>query len=892
MGWTFDGWFGDAGLTSPFSFSTPLTVDTTLYAGWTINSYTVDFDLRGHGVAIGSQQVPFEDFAIEPTPPSASGWMFSGWFTDAGLSSPFLFGTPITTDTTLYAGWALPPVILTFDMNGYGAPIAPVTVDPGAPILEPTDPSANGMTFTGWFLEAAAQEPLVFREGLTESTTVFAGWRSQTDSSIGSSGLVFAIDPAHPEAGASVIGYRSGTPALIIPAAAVIDSVSYPVTSIGSFGLSGRGLTSVTLPSSLTSMGDYALYRNSLTAAELADHVTSIGEAAYANNRLAALRLPAGLTEISAFAFAYNPLTEVTIPNTVMSIGNGAFVGSALSSLTLGSSVTSIGASAFLWNSLTSVTIPASVTSIGGDAFGRSFGLDYDDYSEAGIWPNAANTPSLLTRVEFLGAPPANFVDAPFVSDDVPNEDQPSFGHEASLTVYFPMEFADAPAAPGFTAPTWRGYTTRPFATLSFAMGGRGEQIAPQRLAPGEVAAEPVSPISAGYTFTGWYADASLTTPFNFTSAVQTSAVAHASWSVNTSIVAFEMNGRGTGFVPLVVTPGTVVAEPAPPTDPCWRFVGWYADAELTTPFNFETGIFVNTTIYASWAVATVTLSFEMNGHGDAVKEQIVPAGQQALPPIDPIDQIDRHLIFTGWYTDAALTTLLDFTSALTTSATAYAGWEELIGPRLIIVTIEMGGHGVNTSYLSSAGQPLYRPEPPVSPGYTFTNWFMDPALSIPFPEDLEGVGDISMYAGWSENPRVGTADTVALTLDLGDRGTNSALRVQVGDIIIPPAPPTASGFIFIGWFADAELTIPFEFNIPVTAATTLHAGWKAGTLPPPSPGVPADPGGSTSPGSANGPGSSVGGLASTGTDGSGALLAALAALTLGGLLLARRRQA
>jgi uncharacterized repeat protein (TIGR02543 family) len=35
-GSTFAGWYSDAGLTNPFSFSTALIVDTTLYAKWAL----------------------------------------------------------------------------------------------------------------------------------------------------------------------------------------------------------------------------------------------------------------------------------------------------------------------------------------------------------------------------------------------------------------------------------------------------------------------------------------------------------------------------------------------------------------------------------------------------------------------------------------------------------------------------------------------------------------------------------------------------------------------------------------------------------------------------------------------------------------------------------------
>jgi uncharacterized repeat protein (TIGR02543 family) len=43
---TFAGWYSDAGLTSAFSFATPITADITLYAGW--QPGTIDIDADGN----------------------------------------------------------------------------------------------------------------------------------------------------------------------------------------------------------------------------------------------------------------------------------------------------------------------------------------------------------------------------------------------------------------------------------------------------------------------------------------------------------------------------------------------------------------------------------------------------------------------------------------------------------------------------------------------------------------------------------------------------------------------------------------------------------------------------------------------------------------------------
>ena len=45
-GYTFDGWFEDEALTIPFDFDTEVVRNISIYAGWSINSYTVTFDFN------------------------------------------------------------------------------------------------------------------------------------------------------------------------------------------------------------------------------------------------------------------------------------------------------------------------------------------------------------------------------------------------------------------------------------------------------------------------------------------------------------------------------------------------------------------------------------------------------------------------------------------------------------------------------------------------------------------------------------------------------------------------------------------------------------------------------------------------------------------------------
>ena len=102
----FNGWYSDAGLNEAYSFTTSVTGNLTLYAKWTFNSRTVDFDSNG-GAAVGSQTVVTGDKAVAPAALKWAGYRFEGWYSDRDLESAYDFMTPVTSNITLYAKWTM-----------------------------------------------------------------------------------------------------------------------------------------------------------------------------------------------------------------------------------------------------------------------------------------------------------------------------------------------------------------------------------------------------------------------------------------------------------------------------------------------------------------------------------------------------------------------------------------------------------------------------------------------------------------------------------------------------------------------------------------------------------------------------------------------------------------
>ncbi len=79
--------------------------NVTLFAQWTINHYTVSFDVAG-GSVVSNQVVAHRGKASQPTQvPTKAGYTFGGWYTSSAYTTPYTFDNVITANTVIYAKW-------------------------------------------------------------------------------------------------------------------------------------------------------------------------------------------------------------------------------------------------------------------------------------------------------------------------------------------------------------------------------------------------------------------------------------------------------------------------------------------------------------------------------------------------------------------------------------------------------------------------------------------------------------------------------------------------------------------------------------------------------------------------------------------------------------------
>lgn len=172
VGHTFEGWYEDLSYETPFSFDTMVEPNITLYAKWSVNSYTITFDSAG-GSLVSSITKDYGEMVEAPDAPEKLGHTFIAWLYDG---EPYDFETMPAKDINLTAEWSINEYTITFDSAG-GSAVESITKDFAEPLDAPDAPEKLGYTFIDWHYN---DEPYAFETMPAKNITVTAYWEVNT----------------------------------------------------------------------------------------------------------------------------------------------------------------------------------------------------------------------------------------------------------------------------------------------------------------------------------------------------------------------------------------------------------------------------------------------------------------------------------------------------------------------------------------------------------------------------------------------------------------------------------------------------------------------------------------------------------------------------------------
>ena len=356
----------------------------------------------------------------------------------------------------------------------------------------------------------------------------------------------------------------------------------------------------------------------------------------------------------------------------------------------------------------------------------------------------------------------------------------------------------------------------------------------------GEKVSLPENPTRPGYIFGGWFMDYrdDCTEQFDAATPITKDLTVYAKWTQNVQehLVTFHYQDKVTSDLVVVVDHGATVAAPETPLYPdgTMVFTGWYIDAVCSKTYDFTVAVNADLDLYAGWrqSKATVTFNYNYTGAPEATRT-VVEIGVPMTAPTEPTRE---HYDFLGWFDRSVGGEVYDFGQPVASDMTLYAHWEE---SEFLVSFDANGGTFADATQTSayiqrgaSAASFASELEAKLSfVGHDFKGWFAekyDPssdqdATAGKTPADLSSITSATtIYAGWALS-----SYTVSFDLNYTDAPEGPADQtVKYGKLATEPTTPIRDGYLFGGWFVDAECTEQFTFDMQVTGAMNLYAKW------------------------------------------------------------------
>ena len=193
-GYTFTGWFTSStdGTKIESTSTVKIAKDTTLYAQWTPNTYTVTYDANGGTGTMATDTATYDvNYTAKENTFTRTGYTFAGWNENAdgtGTSWTNYIGKPwkwtYTKSITLYAQWTPNTYTVAYDANGGTGTMTTDTATYDANyITKANEFTRTGYVFLGWNEKADGTGTSwtnyinkAWKWTYTKSITLYAQW--------------------------------------------------------------------------------------------------------------------------------------------------------------------------------------------------------------------------------------------------------------------------------------------------------------------------------------------------------------------------------------------------------------------------------------------------------------------------------------------------------------------------------------------------------------------------------------------------------------------------------------------------------------------------------------------------------------------------------------------
>lgn len=189
-GYTFNGWYTDKNYKKKITQIKKGSIgNITLYAKWTVNSYTIIFD--GNGSTSGSMKKLSgckygKTYTLTKNGFKKKGYTFKGWRTSKNGDGKIYknqaeiknLSAKSGGKVTLYAQWSKTKYTITYKLNkGTNSKSNPSSYTITTKTIKLKNPTRKGYTFKGWYSDKKCTKKVTqIKKGSTGNITLYAKW--------------------------------------------------------------------------------------------------------------------------------------------------------------------------------------------------------------------------------------------------------------------------------------------------------------------------------------------------------------------------------------------------------------------------------------------------------------------------------------------------------------------------------------------------------------------------------------------------------------------------------------------------------------------------------------------------------------------------------------------
>ena len=325
------------------------------------------------------------------------------------------------------------------------------------------------------------------------------------------------------------------------------------------------------------------------------------------------------------------------------------------------------------------------------------------------------------------------------------------------------------------------------------------------------------TPELEGYTFLGWYVDESMTQPYAFERMPSRQVDVYAKWAINTYTLNFSTDG-GDVIPSKPVTYQEAIVLPNDPVKQGYTFNGWFTDENLSTSYQPQTMPSRDLTLFAKWTINQYQIQFNFNNDSSIATSTFTY--QEVMPAFTT--PVKEGHTFMGWFLDANLSEPFALETMPAQDIQLYAKWA------INAYALSYVSDHLNQAILSTTvvyGQPPLLPIPPTREGYNFLGWSVDGVLvSEGWTMPSKDVVLTAVWEGLSSQAVLITPDhTTIITTTSG---------VAIGEL---PSLAIKPGYVFLGWslaMGDASQIIDETYVVTNGLTIKLYPIWEKTTNP------------------------------------------------------------